>query len=298
MSSRNTTLGIVVGIDDSPAAMVALQWAARDAELRNIPLTLVHAVSPEVSTWLKTPLPAGVLRWQQDHGRRLVDEGLKLVEEVAERSGPAGVNTEIVASAAVPTLIKLSEDAEMVVAGSQGSGRWPGRRLGSVSSGLLRHAQCPVAIVHEEDPSTPSPPVHAPVLVGIDGSAASESATAIAFDEASRRQVELIALHAWSDLDVSEWPGIDWPATQSMAEEVLAERLAGWQDQYPDVGVKRTVVQAQPARQLVQQSENAQLVVVGSRGRGGFAGILVGSVGETVAQMARVPVIVARESLA
>ena len=298
MSSRNTTLGIVVGIDDSPAARVAMQWAARDAELRNIPLTLVHAVSPDVSTWLKTPLPAGVLRWQQDHGRRLVDEGLKLVEEVAERSGPAGVNTEIVASAAVPTLIKLSKDAELVVAGSHGSGRWPGRRLGSVSSGLLRHAHCPVAIVHEEDPSTPSPPVHAPVLVGIDGSAASESATAIAFDEASRRQVELTALHAWSDLDVSEWPGIDWPATQSMAEEVLAERLAGRQDQYPDVRVTRTVVQAQPARQIVQQSENSQLVVVGSRGRGGFAGMLVGSVGETVAQMARMPVIVARASVA
>jgi nucleotide-binding universal stress UspA family protein len=83
-----------------------------------------------------------------------------------------------------------------------------------------------------------------------------------------------------------------------MAEEVLAERLAGWQEQYPDVQVSRTVVQAQPARQLVQQSEQAQLVVVGSRGRGGFAGMLVGSVGETVAQMARVPVIVARESAA
>jgi nucleotide-binding universal stress UspA family protein len=79
-----------------------------------------------------------------------------------------------------------------------------------------------------------------------------------------------------------------------LAEEVLAERLAGWQEQYPDVTVSRTVVQAQPARQLVQQSEQAQLVVVGSRGRGGFAGMLVGSVGETVAQMARVPVIVTR----
>jgi nucleotide-binding universal stress UspA family protein len=295
MTSRNAPLGIIVGIDDSPAARVAVQWAARDAELRNIPLTLVHAISPEVSTWLTTPLPAGVMRWQQDHGRRLVDEGLKLVKEVCQRSGPAGIHTEILASGAVPTMINLSKDAEMVVAGSQGSGRWPGRLLGSVSSALLRHAHCPVAIVHEEDPSTPTP-VQAPVLVGIDGSPASELATAIAFDEASRRQVGLVALHAWSDLDVSEWPGVDWPATQSMAEEVLAERLAGWQEQYPDVQVTRTVVQAQPARQLVQQSDGAQLVVVGSRGRGGFAGMLVGSVGETVAQMARVPVIVARES--
>ena len=294
MSSRNASMGIVVGIDDSPAARTAVQWAARDAELRNIPLTLVNAVSPEVSTWLRAPVPAGVMRWQQDHGRRLVDGALKVVEEATARR-PAGVHTEILASGAVPTLIDLSKDAEMVVTGAQGSGRWPGRLLGSVSSALLRHAHCPVAIIHEEDPSMPDAS-QAPVLVGIDGSPASELATAIAFDEASRRHVGLIALHAWSDLDVSEWPGIDWPATQSMAEEVLAERLAGWQEQFPDVPVSRSVVQAQPARQLVQRSEEAQLVVVGSRGRGGFAGMLVGSVGETVAQMARMPVIVARES--
>ncbi len=242
-------------------------------------------------------MPAGVMRWQQDHGRRLVDGALKVVEEATQHGGPAGVHTEILASGAVPTLIDLSKEAEMVVAGSQGSGRWPGRLLGSVSSALLRHAHCPVAIIHDQEPSMPDPS-QVPVLVGIDGSPASELATAIAFDEASRRNVGLIALHAWSDLDVSEWPGIDWPATQSMAEEVLAERLAGWQEQYPDVQVSRSVVQAQPARQLVQRSEEAQLVVVGSRGRGGFAGMLVGSVGEAVAQMARVPVIVARESLA
>jgi nucleotide-binding universal stress UspA family protein len=297
MSSRNASLGIVVGIDDSPAARLAVQWAARNAELRKVPLTLVHAISPEVSTMLRTPLPAGLMRWQQDHGRRLVDEALKVVEEASQRGGPAGVHSEIFSSAAVPTLVDLSKDAELVVTGAQGSGRWPGRLIGSVSSGLLRHAHCPVAIIHDQDPAIPYPS-QAPVLVGIDGSPASELATAIAFDEASRRHVGVIALHAWSDLDVSEWPGIDWPATQSMAEEVLAERLAGWQEQYPDVQVSRTVMQAQPARQLVERSDEAQLVVVGSRGRGGFAGMLVGSVGETVAQMARVPVIVARQSVA
>jgi nucleotide-binding universal stress UspA family protein len=295
MSSQNASMGIVVGIDDSPAARTAVQWAARDAELRKVPLTLVHAVSPEVSTWLKTPLPAGVMRWQQDHGRRLVDGALNVVEEASVHGGPAGVHTEILASGAVPTLIDLSKDAEMVVSGAQGSGRWPGRLLGSVSSALLRHAHCPVAIIHDDELSM-TDSGRAPVLVGIDGSPASELATAIAFDEASRRHVGITAVHAWSDLDVSEWPGVDWPATQSMAEEVLAERLAGWQEQYPDVQVRRTVVQAQPARQLAQLSDEAQLVVVGSRGRGGFAGMLVGSVGETVAQMARVPVIVARES--
>jgi nucleotide-binding universal stress UspA family protein len=294
MSSRNARLGIVVGIDESPAAKVAVQWAARDAELRKIPVTLVHAISPEVATWPNVRLPAGLARWQRDRGRRLVDEAFKLVEEASQHGGPAEVHSEVLASAAVPTLVELSKEAELVVTGCRGSARWPGQLLGSVSSGLIRYAHCPVAIVHDEDPSHPN---EAPVLVGIDGSSASELATAIAFDEASRRNVGLVALHAWSDADVSEWPGIDSPAAQSMAEEVLAERLAGWQEQYPDVPVSRAVVCDKPARQLVQRSADAQLVVVGSRGRGGFAEMLLGSVGEAVAQMAQVPVIVARESV-
>jgi nucleotide-binding universal stress UspA family protein len=297
MSSHNTSLGIVVGVDESPAAKIAVQWAARDAELRKIPLTLVHAISPEVATGLNVRLPAGMARWQQDRGRRLVDDALKVVEEASQRGGPAGVHAEVLSSAAVPTLVGLSKDAELLVTGARGSGQWPGRLLGSVSSGLLRYADCPVAIVHDEDPLI-SHPSQAPVLVGIDGSSASELATAIAFDEAARRNVGLVALHAWSDADVSDWPGIDWSTTESVAEEVLAERLAGWRERYPDVEVNRNVVCDKPARQLVQRSKDAQLVVVGSRGRGGFAGMLVGSVGETVAQMARVPVIVARESAA
>lgn len=295
MSSQNQRLGIIVGIDDSPAAKVAIQWATREAELRNAPLTLVHAISPDVATWLNKPLPPGLARWQRDHGHQLVEDALKVIEEAAERGGPAGLGSEIVPSAAVPALVDMSKDAEMVVTGCHGSGRWPGRPLGSVSSGLLRYAHCPVAIVHDEDASAPDRAA-APVLVGIDGSRASEFATGLAFDETSRRHTGLVAAHSWSDVDVSEWPGIDWPATQSMAEQVLAERLAGWQEQYPDVSVSRVVARDQPARQLVQRSGEAQLVVVGSRGRGGFAGMVVGSVAESVAQLARVPVIVARES--
>ena len=291
MPSRNAQLGIIVAVDDSTAAKEAVRWATREAELRNVPLTLVHAISPEVATWTDVQaLPPGLARWQHDHGRRLLDDTVKIVEHAARSGGPAEVHTELLPSAAVPTLVDLSKDAELVVAGARGSRKWHGRLMGSVSSGLLRHAHCPVVIIHDEDLQMPA---QAPILVGIDGSPASELATAIAFDEASRRHVKLIALHAWSDADVSEWPGIDWPATQPMAEEVLAERLAGWQETYPDVQVRRIVLCDQPARQLVERSQKAQLVVVGSRGRGGFAGMLVGSVAETVAQLARVPVIVA-----
>jgi nucleotide-binding universal stress UspA family protein len=297
MSSRNAQLGIVVGVDDSPAAKVAVDWAARDAELRNVSLTLVHAVSPDLTTWRNTPLPPGLAQWQKEHGRRLLDDAIKVAENACEHPGLSQIHTEVLSSAAIPTLVDLSRDAELLVAGSRGSGGWPGRILGSVSTALVRHAHCPVAIVHDEDPLMPYP-VQAPVLVGIDGSSASELATAIAFEEASRRNVGLTALHAWSDVDVSEWPGVDWPATQSIGAQVLAEHLAGWQERYPDVTVHRVVVRDQPARELVERSEEAQLLVVGSRGRGGFADMLVGSVSETVAQLARMPVIVARESRA
>ena len=187
----------------------------------------------------------------------------------------------------------MSKEAELVVVGSRGHSAF-GSLLGSVSAGLAQHAHCPVAVIHDEDPMMPHP-AQAPVLVGVDGSPNSELATAIAFDEASRRHVDLIALHAWSDAPLVDFPGVDWPTMKASEDQVLAERLAGWQERYPDVQVHRQVIYDRPARQLIERSEAAQLVVVGSHGRGGFAGMLLGSVSSAVVQSARMPVIVARQ---
>jgi Universal stress protein family len=106
--------------------------------------------------------------------------------------------------------------------------------------------------------------------------------------------VALIALHAWSDVGVIPILGMDWRTYQGEGEEVLAERLAGWQERYPDVHVSRRLVCDTTARWLIQESERAQLVVLGSHGRGGFGGMLLGAVSSAVAQSAKVPVIVVR----
>ncbi|OBA87084.1 universal stress protein, partial [Mycolicibacterium elephantis] len=195
------------------------------------------------------------------------------------------------------SLVDLSKEAQLIVVGCRGQGSIARRLMGSISRGLVQRAHCPVAVLHDEDPLMSCPVARAPVVVGIDGSPASELAAEIAFDEASRRGVELVAVHAWMDDTTFELPADEWSATgKGMAEQTLTQQLTRWRQRYPEVPVRQVVVRDQPARQLVKQADDAQLVVVGSHGRGGFAGMLLGSVAAAVAESARMPVIVARSS--
>ena len=296
MATPATHRGILVGVDGSSASTVAVDWAARDATMRKVPLTLVNVLDLPMATTVRgfpMPMPPEYMQWQQDEGRKVLNDTLKTVEDRTRQIGPLDISSELMIGPPVPTLVELSKDAAMVVVGSHGRGALARRLFGSVSTGLVHHAHCPVAVIPDQDPLMPHPS-QAPILVGIDGSRASESAIAIAFDEASWRGVELIALHAWSDTAMYEFRVPEWSQVRSAAEELLAERLAGWEERYPDVNVCRVVECDQPARQLLEQSKSAQLVVVGSHGRGGFTGMLLGSVSTAVVHAARTPVIVAR----
>lgn len=296
MSESVTHRGILVGVDGSAASKAAVVWATRDAAMRNMPLTLVHVVVPVVPTSSVSPefaFPADFFRWQEDQAVHVLDEARDAVNEASHDVAPPMVHSVVLHGGAVATLVDLSKDADMIVVGSRGMGAFSRALLGSVSTGLVHHAHCPVAVIHEESPAVAT---DAPVLVGIDGSAASLSATEIAFDEASRRGVDLVAVHAWRDLTTMyEIPGLDVEQLETEARLELSERLAGFQERYPDVKVHRIVVSDQPSRQLVEQAKSAQLVVVGSHGRGGFAGMLLGSVSTAVVHAVKAPAIIARQ---
>ncbi len=295
--------GIVVGVDGSPDSNAALRWAVREATMRNVSLTLAYAATPLpgdslVLEWTGDSVPEELLPALTATSERVLDDAVKLVEDMTDGENRPPINNEVFSGSPVSALVELSAKAEMVVTGSRGHGTLERVLMGSVSTGLVHHAHCPVAVIRDGA----APPVEGCVLVGVDGSPASELATAIAFDEASWRGAELVALHAWTDVEVPavssrEWTGTtrtSWTKLQSAAEETLAERLAGWRERYPDVVVRREVVVNHAAQHLVERSESAQLVVVGSHGRGGFTGMLLGSVSTAVVHAVRTPIIVAR----
>jgi nucleotide-binding universal stress UspA family protein/acyl carrier protein len=279
-------LGVIVAVDGSPTSHAAVRWAARAAAIRKVPLTVVHAVAAPPATWPPGPYRDSLGERLEAEGKNGAVRATRIAEDALVADGSVPIARQLVHSNPAPALIEMSDQAELIVVGGSGRGLLAQGVLGSVSSAVARHANCPVAIIRDE--ALPDPK-RAPVLLGVDGSPISDRATAIAFDEASRRGVDLVALQALSDAAERELPESDWAELEAEAERRLSESLAGWQERYPDVTVTRVVVRDRAARQLIARSESAQLVVIGS-------GMLMGSVSNAVLHCARIPVIIARPS--
>jgi nucleotide-binding universal stress UspA family protein len=227
-----------------------------------------------------------------------------LLRDACERLGAAAaqvppdidVTTELLEDYPTPRLVAESRHARLVVVGDRGLGGLAGLPVGSVAITLAAHADCPVVVVRGEEPGG-APRSEGPVVVGIDASPTSEAALAFAFEKAAARRAPLVALHStWLELVVPPMSAflVDWVAIETKEYEVLAERLAGWGEKFPDVPVERVVTWDRPARTLVERSDGAQLVVVGSCGRGSFAGLVLGSVSHALLHRANCPVAVIR----
>ncbi len=176
--------------------------------------------------------------------------------------------------------------------GGRGLGELTCLLVGSVSRKVVAHAPCPVAVIR-----SPRPGVRREIVVGVDGSANSAAAIGFAFEEAKLRQARLHAVLAWT-YAMPVGPGTMMPLVYDPnrvlqdEEELLTESLAMWCEKYPDVEVVADAVESRPVSALSEAAERADLLVVGTRGRGGFAGLLLGSVGHAVLHHTECPVIV------
>jgi nucleotide-binding universal stress UspA family protein len=278
---------VVVGVDGSASALAAVDLAAAEADRRSRPLHVVHAF---LWPYLHAPLGPSPLG-PPDGGLR--NDAARLVADAVARARVAAPGTpvhgEVITGDAAAVLRRCP--ASLLVVGDRGLGGFTGLLVGSVAVKLAAHAACPVLVARgTADPT-------APVLLGVDGSPANDPAVGFAFEEAALRGVPLLALHAWSH-PVSTGPGDMQPLVyddvEVSAEEnrVLAEALAGWHNKYPDVIVHRELVHEGARTALIEATARAQLVVVGTRGRGGFAGLLLGSVSQAVLHHAACPVAV------
>jgi len=295
MTTRHSPRPVVAGVDGSTSSIRAVGWAARQAALWSVPLRLVHA---HVWPLVHEPSLAGLSGHNLQALLNLGYDWLRQAADAAVAAAPEiHVTTELVTATAAQLLVEESEQARLVVVGSRGLGGFTGLLVGSTAVALGARARCPVAVVRTSGEDQ-EPPRSGPVVLGVNGSPANDAAIAFGYEAAALRRVPMVAVHAWTDItsQPSFLPPLDhdWPVIADDERRLLAERLAGWQQKYPDVQVDRVVTQGRPAHSLLQAAEGAQLVVVGTRGRGGVRGLLLGSTSHALLHHAPCPVIVAR----
>lgn len=288
---------IVCAVDGSEAAKTAVRWAANAAVKRGVPLRLVSSYSMPQFLYAEGMVPP------QELYDDLEAETMEKIDEaraVAEDFAPGvEVSHQIEEGSPIDMLLDLSEQCTMIVMGSRGLGGLSGMVMGSVSAAVVSHGACPVVVVREDNDVTEETK-YGPIVVGVDGSGVSQRAIEHAFREADARGAELVAVHTWMDMQVqASLAGLaaaqqEWKVVEEEQNALLGHRLAGWSEKFPDVKVTRVVTRDRPVRALCDAAEGAQLLVVGSHGRGGFRGMLLGSTSRALLQAAPCPLMVVR----
>lgn len=282
---------VVVGIDGSATAQQAVRQAARRASRDGAPLRIVHMYERPLGLPPGLTEEESILNVLRREGIRRLDEA----RDVATTVAPGlEVDTDLAALPVRTGLLRESEHASVLFLGNRGHSPLTGLLVGSTALGLAGHAHCPVVLTRGGTEVTPRT---GPVAVGVDGTRASEAALAFAFVEAAAEDATLVAVHAYAESVFDTLiPGVemdlDWRRQRELAEETIGERLAGWQEKYPQVRVEREVVRDRPTRALRRCAQTARLVVVGRRGRGGFHDLVLGSTSQQLLHHATCPVAV------
>ncbi|WP_162461390.1 MULTISPECIES: universal stress protein [unclassified Mycolicibacterium] len=284
---------ILVGIDGSNSALQALTWAVNEAQLRNLPLRLAHAVDyGSFAMGFNPGASESFFKYLETTGQRVLDEARALVQSTDLE---VEVSLANVAGRPAPVLTELSKGAFLTVVGSSGLNGFTGLLAGSVAVALTAHGHSPVVVVRGS-----GVPLTGPVVVGISGAPDSEDAIAWAFEEASMRGAEVIAVLVWSYVPAyfydaePPWNDLTGRARGEQQEMLLAERLAGWQEKFPEVAVRRITASGNPAQVLLSHAQHAQLLVTGSHGRGDAIGLFLGATSHRLIHHANCPVLVAR----
>lgn len=286
---------VVVGVDGSEGAGAAVEWAAREASRRHAGLHLVSAhptTRPGHVTGVADILPG------LTHQDELTELQRRLRSELIRAHPGLAVTGVVAREEPIPLLLRESLHALLLVVATRGAGRLSHVALGSVAFGVTAQAHVPVVVVR---PGTEHADPAEPVVVGVDGSPVSEKALAFAFEAACVRGAPLLAVHAWESdrtldpvLTPACAPSVGLADLEEVERVVLAERLAGWRERYPDLVVQTALFTERPAEALERLSKKAQLVVVGSRARNRLTGALLGSTSQHLIVHGGSPVAVVR----
>lgn len=283
---------VVVGYDGSDPAKGALEWAARVAQRLGSGLAVVCAQEMFAGAPHEVGWAGGVQEMLTDASEQLLVEAKARAEQIAPGIDVATLNTW---GSPAAILVEASQQARLVVLGSRGVSGWGQVLLGSVSNAVAAHAASPVVVVR----AGASADARGPVVLGVDGSPESRAAARAALRFADAFDLPVRAVYAWTVAFhggvVPTEPGSEaWKAFEAETQQIMDDALAGAQQEFPDVEVERVVRQGTPSRVLSEQSEDASLVVVGTRGRGGFRGLLLGSTSRNLLVHSVVPVLVVR----